>query len=483
MSEPSGLDALRGELDRYKSAVEALESLEKGSPDAKPRIMEVLVSRDRLGSELDAQKEIERERIPELFEIDSQVEGLDDRLKKQGRMIAGAVNLEKWRDYFKPAETAWWWNFEPPPDPWDRFDWAWSAVTAVVLALAASFMLDIYRAVSMESASVASTFSMIAQIAGLAAIGSGALSQRGKQVVRKILSSLNISPRYFAEATFLAALILLGIVYLVDISLDDYFFEKGQAAYAQGALSDAEKAFLQGLKASPDNAQYFFHLGQVYESLGNLDKAIDNYRQAAENGIWQALGGMGRAFINRVNPVTEKADPALGEAYLLLCLERAQTQNADEPILYSLNRDIAWALLKQNKLDRAEAYLEDALILDAHLEGDIAGRGMGYCFMAEVQKQKNNLNQANAMWRKCLKNARPEFIHEYKWLMDVKQDKIAYCVDTRHVISGYKEKRTPDADHWCEKVYNELGEALETAPSGQTPPIQEPAPDSAGQGQ
>lgn len=482
MSEPSGLDALRRELDQYKTAVEELENLQKGSPDAKARILEALVSRDRLESEMDAQKGVDQAWIQDLFAIDSQVEELDKRLEKNGPMIASVVNLEKWRGYFKPSDNAWWWNFEPPPESWDRFDWVWSAVTLVVLALAASFMLDIYRAVSMESASVASTFSMIAQLAGLAAIGSGAISQRGHKVVRKILFSLNISPRYFAEATFLAALVLLGIVYLFDISLDDYFFEKGQAAYAQGALSDAEKAFLQGLKASPDNAQYFFHLGQVYESLGNLDKAIDNYRQAAENGIWHALGGMGRAFINRVNPVTEKADPALGEAYLLLCLERAQTQNADEPILYSLNRDIAWALLKQNKLDRAEAYLEDALMLDAHLEGDIPGRGMGYCFMGEVQRQKGNVKRANAMWRKCLKNARPEFIHEYKWLMDVKQDKIAYCVDTRHVISGYKEKRTPDADNWCEKVYNELGENIST---GQTLPSQEPgaAPDSAGQGQ
>lgn len=461
MSGSSRFDELDKKLDRYENALKEVEKLDNKAPGARAATLDMLVARDDLYEFMHKQDEADKALVDKLCELDDRLETLDERLKARGPIIAVTISLDKWRERFNPPEDAWWWFFTPPVPPWDRYDWIWNALTAGVLALTASFMYNIYSAISVGNASIATTFSTIAQAAGLAIIGGGALSDKGQKKVQKILESLKIPPRFFAEATLILSCILLASVYTANNELDDLYFDSGVESYKEGMLGAAALAYEQGSKINPDSPEFNIRLGEVFESLGFLDKAVSYYQLSVQEGNYESLNDLGRAMINKLNPITQKSDPALAEGILLLGLQRAQTRSASDKLLYGLNRNVGWALLNQEKFESAEEYLMDAIALDEKIKETHPGRalpgsGMAYCFMAQVNESRGEKEKAGPMWLKCIDNARPEFIHEFRWFMQVRRDRIAYCVDTKNVVAGYEGKRSPDAVRWCDILRSEL---------------------------
>ncbi len=458
MSKPTISDDLDKRLVRYENALDALEKISDKSSSAKPIILELLVARDEVHEFFRQTDDVDKPSIKRLSEADKTLEVLDGRLRDKGAFIAASVSLKKWRRRFDPPEEAWWWFFSVSASPRDRFDWVLKALTVGVLGLSASYMHNIYKAISIGDASITTTFSTIAQAGGLALIGGGALSETGQKWIQKILVSLRIPPIFFAEVTFGLSLILLLSVFSANYLLDDLYFDSGVKSYKAGMLANAATAYKQGKKINPDYLEFNKRLGQVYESLGSLDKAASFYQLSVQEGHYDALNDLGRTSINLLNPITERPDPAMAEGILLLGLQRAQTRKADAKLRYELNRNIGWALLNQKKYDRAERYLVHAVELDKQIEINQPGGGMAYCFLARVHEARGDDEAAGPLWQKCIDHARPEFIHEYRWFMEVKQDRIAYCVDTRFVVSGYAGKRSEKALELCTTIREEVGQ-------------------------
>ncbi|MCP4694565.1 MAG: hypothetical protein GY859_41430 [Desulfobacterales bacterium] len=456
MAESFRFDELNQKIDRYEESLTEVEKFKAKSPNTRPLILELLIARDDIEQILREMNDVDKTTFEKLCKSDDKLIALDERLKKKGVMIADTVSLEKWRGRFSPPEYAWWWFFSPSLPPWDRFDWVWNALTAGVLALTASYMYNIYSAIHVGNASITTTFSTIAQAAGLALIGGGALSDRGRKKVQNILESLKIPSRFFAEVTLGASLVILYSVYTANSKLDDHFLNKGLDHYNAGLLAEAALDYQQGSVINPGSSAYNQRLGEVYESLGSLDKAIRHYHLSVQEGHFKCLNDLGRAMINRLNPITGQPDPAMAEGILLLGLQRAQTRDVSGQLLYEINRNIGWALLNQEKYDRAEGYFIDAIALDKEIKENWPGGGMAYCFMAQVHEARGDAEKAKPMWQLCIDHARPEFIHEYKWFMQVKQDRIAYCIDTNSVVSGFAGKRSADAEKWCEIIRGEL---------------------------
>ncbi len=155
---------------------------------------------------------------------------LDQRLQQQAEAIAKAAPLDAWRKSRQPSEDAWWWYFQPGAEKevWNRFDWLWNALTAVTLALTASLMVGIYQALSVGGLSWLETLSTIAQGAGLALVGKGALTMAGQRQVRQILMYLKIPSRLYSATMCVFALLFLVIVFGLHTYLPNYFYEKGQ---------------------------------------------------------------------------------------------------------------------------------------------------------------------------------------------------------------------------------------------------------------
>jgi hypothetical protein len=179
-------------LEHYASNLSILE-VAAPHPNA-AQVLETLLARDDLRIALRDTHSENAGHMARLIE-------LDRRLQQQAVAIANAVPLGEWRSSRQPPEDAWWWFFQPHPEPdiWNHFDWVWNGLTAGALALAASFMMGIYQALSVGGLSWRETFSTIAQGAGLALVGQGALTTTGQQKVKTAFMFLKIPPRFYID--------------------------------------------------------------------------------------------------------------------------------------------------------------------------------------------------------------------------------------------------------------------------------------------
>lgn len=428
-------------LEHYQQMLERVENsrtkIEKGE------VLKLLLARDAVETVFNLQPNEKSDDFLSLFEMDERLSLLDFRLKKIGELLANTISLDKWSMRLHRAEGGWWWQFKPTRkvDAWDRVDWLWDALTLGTLALGASFMVSIISALSVGSLTVAATLSTIAQIGGLAIVSQGALTKRGQEKVRDFMTRFNIAARFQSEVMLIMATLLLLTVYVTHNSLTTVYLDNGRAAYSQGALNDAEVTFLRGLEIQPGNSTFNAELGRIYESLGVLNKAIEQYYLNVQAGGVKGINDLGRTYINWVNPVTKKSDPSLAEAYLHMGLQRADAQPLpDQNLRYQLNRNLGWALLKQEKFSAAEQYLKTAISIDEGIIENQIGGGMAYCFLAHVYEKEGKAAAAKEQWGNCVVKARPETIHEYRWFSEVNKGTVASCINTGKIVSGLDNK-------------------------------------------
>jgi tetratricopeptide (TPR) repeat protein len=416
-------------LERYDAALSAVEA---AAPLTAAQALDALLARDELRTALADTQSEPTHHMAKLIE-------LDHRLQQQAEAIAKAAPLEAWRHSRQPAEDAWWWFFQPPvaTERWNRFDWLWNGLTAGALALAASFMVGIYQALSVGGLSWRETFSTIAQGAGLALVGQGALTSTGQQKVKTVLAYLHIPSRFYSEVTCVFALCFLLMVFELHQYLPDYYYAKGQALYQQGHLMDAEECFIQGQHIEPSDPRFNIALGVVYESLGSLDQALAQYQQALQQGVTRAFNDIGRIYVQRFDPVKKRTEPMVAETYLRMGLQRAESNpKTDIDTRFQLHRNLGWALIAQKRYAEAKVELEKAWVRDGEITGTHMGGGMDACFLAQVYAEQDDSQNALVQWQRCRAHAQPETINEYKWFMSIKQPRLANCIDTSSVVAG-----------------------------------------------
>lgn len=328
----------------------------------------------------------------------------------------------------------------------DRSDWLWNTLTALALALTASFLVNIYRAVSIGEITVAEIFVTLVQGVGVALLSSGVVSPPGKGTIAGIFNSLRIHPRLHGKAFFGFSILLLLTVVGVTFALEDRYFREGEMQYRLGDLDGATVSYLQGLQLNPRADGRRNELGEVYESLGDLPEAMKNYHGGAEEGDPMSLNNLGRASLHDT--------PVVAEAYLLLGLQRLETQKEpDRNLLYQLHRNLGWALMQQEKFAQAEVYLLEAITLDEEIGTRREGGGMASCFLAQTRVLEDRAMEAEPLWRSCLEQALPEFLHEYRWFLEVGQHDLAYCLDSSQVVGGFEGTRTLGAEERCGKLF------------------------------
>ncbi len=451
-------------IAKYREFFEEID-FSKNSKTDEGTILKLLMYRDSLESFWNKEcEDTSFEKNRDIFiKLSKEIEELDDILLKHSVFITNRINLEKWRVKLKPSSDAWWWFLEEEAKKfslWYKFDSIWNTFTAVSLAIAASFMISIYAAVSMGDANFATALSTIGQIMGLAVIGGGALSNKGQLIVKNMLSKLHIPAKFFAEATFIIAFLFMYATSYINSNLDDYYMERGLEAYTKGDLSDSIAYMLQAKEMNPNGTKYDGLIGKAYESLGNLSQASRYYLQSIENGNFKDLNSLGRVFINKQNPITGDKNRLMAESYLLLALQRLQTHENSESLMYKVRTNMGWALLEQQKYERAKAYLNVALERQSKIKDSkneiYPHSNMASCFMAQINEETNNTKEASKMWLQCIDEAKPEFVHQYNWFMKVKQEKIAYCIDTSNIVSGYNQDRNKFSTDFCNEVKEEL---------------------------
>jgi tetratricopeptide (TPR) repeat protein len=241
-------------------------------------------------------------------------------------------------------------------------------------------------------------------------------------------------------------------LYYSHQKLDKYYISEGDIQYKKGLLSDAELTYLRGLEIDPDNDDLHTSLGTIYESLGDLKQAIKHYKISSNSGEVRGINNLGRALVSQ----SSSGSAIQAEAFLLMAFQYAELKaKTDESeslhiLRYQLNRNLGWATLKQKKYSVAEYFLKKAIYLDESLQEVQEGGGMAYCFLANLHEQQGHYEAANKNWMQCLRKAHPETLGEYQWLLEVKKDMYASCIDTSFVITI--EARTKLKDHALDKL-------------------------------
>ena len=416
---------LETKITAYANSVIALESATPNFSQA--QALKVLVTRDAVEDLLADKSKVSEQNIITLLE-------LDERLKKQGKAIASCVKLAEVRKALKPDRSAWWWFFESPKqvDSWDRFDWVWNILTAAALGLGGSYMFITLQAFAVGGLGVAEAFGTIAQATGIALLGKGALTSGGNKQVQQFLEKVGIPSKFYSEVTCLGSIALMLGIYSIHTNLPNILYKQGAKEYEAGRLAQAEKKFLQAIQLNPENSAFYIPLGAIYETTGEFNKALQQYKNAVADGDPQGFNTVGRIYISRPNPLKKRPDPDLAETYLRAGLQRVENDPGTE---YQLRRNLGWALLAQKKYAQADTELEAAIAIDTGIANDQIGGGMAFCFLAQSLTEQGNMPEAETNWLNCLEKARPETVSEYRWFIQIGQRDLAACLNTSGITA------------------------------------------------
>ena len=406
-------------IESYQAALNELESAAPNLSEIEA--VKVLLARDAVQQLLPDKTKLSAIAFISLMQ-------LDRRLKQLGEAIARAVNLEQFREPLNPDPSAWWWFFELPPeiDSWDRFDWVWNVITTGALGLAGSYLFITLQAFAIGGLGVTEAFGTIAQGTGIALIGKGALTADGHQQVAKLLHKMGVPSKWHSEVSCGFAMLLLLSVYGIHRSLPNYLYKKAVAEYDAGNLAHTEEKLLQAIQLNSEDSKFYVPLGKVYESKGELDKALVQYKNAVVNGNPEGFNSIGRVYIQQ-----SKFD--LAETLLRAGLQRVKN---DPQIEYQLHRNLGWALLAQKNYPAAERELRQAIAIDDQITEEQIGGGMAYCFLGEALTEQKKMSEAEKYWLECLDYARPETVNEYRWFVQNSQRELASCVDTSGITGG-----------------------------------------------
>ena len=385
---------LKHVLERYEAK---LTIIEQTTPEpSEDQVVEVLVARDVVHTELD------NELITNTEEIVA-VKHLDDRLKKQADRIVRNVNLADWRTSLHPSEEAWWWSLERfvVPHKADRFDWLWSAITILCFTIAISLITDISARFLSGGPDTLGTFAVFSQgVLTLLAAG-GALTKAGQTAFERILTSLTI-PRHFRQEMKLGLSIVLLLVSVgIRLSLPNIavaYNNTGLKHQLVGELTSAQFNYERALRLNPDYVVAHYNLGLLYEDLGDLDRARTEYLVAVSGGLDAAYNNLARLYI--LDKDYTRAVPLL-----LSGLELAE----DKTVRYDMLKNLGWARLGQKRFAEAEARLRTAIALADK-------KAPAHCLLAQALEGQGNLDDALSEWDSCLKYADGRNPDEDTWI-------------------------------------------------------------------
>lgn len=171
------------------------------------------------------------------------------------------------------------------------------------------------------------------------------------------------------------------------------YYQKGVALKKAGKLNEAEIAFEECLKLSPNNEAALNALGGTYFSMGDYEKAIEAFEKVLSN--------------SKNNSVKDKVKKNMSLAYTKLGNQAMSSGNANKAIEYltkavELNKyDSAFLLLAQlyqeiGQYDNSIKAAEDALKYRSKINkgGPYYYMGLSYKGKGDTTKAKEMFNQA-----------------------------------------------------------------------------------------
>jgi hypothetical protein len=214
------------------------------------------------------------------------------------------ANLAQWRATFHPWAEAWWWflgstsdkevSHSHPLDP------LFNGLTIAGLTAVGAYMTTFVQLFATGGFGFFETLGLVGQ-GGLILTVIRTLQNTGQEKIKNLLKKLNISPLFHSQATLgITAMLLLASVG-VNNSLPEigkWNYREGEKLYKDGLLVKAKAKYEQAAKIAPEDSDILIALGEIYESLGELEQAKKQYQRVVERGDASAFNNLGRVYIS-----------------------------------------------------------------------------------------------------------------------------------------------------------------------------------------
>jgi tetratricopeptide (TPR) repeat protein len=420
------LPTLDSTIQQYAEALKRLEQSTKTVQDSPiapeqpspsstiaPIILEVLTQRDRVQKTLEVN--LSNDSTPDgttLYTLSQ----LDKRLRAQAKTIAPYTQSADWRASFNPDPKAWWWFLEVPQQDWsDRFDWLWSAVAVTGLTVSVGLLGDIAPRFLTGSPDSFGAFAVSIQSMLTLLAAGGALTKAGQEGLRHILESLKIRPKYWHELGAISAIILAVSFYSFRQSLPwiatQFYTNSAKEIRKKGDWGTAEAQLQRAIKLNADDTEAHFQLGNLYEDLQQIDKALPHYQQATSDNHPGAINNLARLYIL-------KKSYSASVSLLLKALDNDKHQPLELHTKHTILKNLGWARLKQKNYPDALVKLEDAIDLEAKAKFQPYEIADSHCLLAQVKEAEAKGNQKVALneWNICNQNANITIPEQDEWI-------------------------------------------------------------------
>lgn len=413
-------------IQRYALALSALE-------DAAPnpsleQVLEVLKARDAVKTARGDDTHASGESLAKLIE-------LDNRLKKQGKTIAAQNRLANCRQSLEAPKAAWWWFLDAPPSShqsqpkWARFNWFWNTLTVACLVGATAFTVETGKIFSRNGFDLWQTLTTLSQGTALALVAGGTLTQKGQNAVKNTLASVKISPHLHAETTFVASAALLGISYGIYMYLPEageWYYQQATLDYNRGELLKAKEKYEEAMHLAPEQPKTHVALGQIYETLGQLDAAESQYEIGLLKNDPFSYYGLGRVTLERAE---NRESPKKAAGYFRRALQK---ENLPESLQAQLYTNLGIAQLRQvdnatskeqiqNLLGNARDNFLSAIALEKNIPDTTPGWGIAHCYLASLPASENPTEPTINHERWC-QSAQPQTLGDFAALAAIGKD-------------------------------------------------------------
>jgi tetratricopeptide (TPR) repeat protein len=418
---------LEAAIQQYAVALAGLTPPTPPQPDAKPdpapplepapvteaQVLAVLMARDRVQAALESQMTA----TPAPTDLDkslSQLNPLDQSLKKQAALIATYTQSADWRTSFNPDPKAWWWFLAMPKGEWsDRLDWLWSAASITCLTVSLGLIGDIAPRFLTGTPDTLGAFTVSAQsILTLLAAG-GALTQTGQEALKRGLKQSHCPEKYWTALGFTGSAVLVLGLFSFRQALPQiatiFYTQPGIKSHRDGNWSTAEEQFTRAIKLNAEDTQAHFQLGNLYEDLQLPDQARPHYQLAIQGGEPAAINNLARLNIL-------KKDYSAAVSLLLKALETDQKHPFERKTKHAVLKNLGWARLKQGNYPDAEARLGEAIDLEGQGQFNRDEIADTHCLLAQVLDAQKDTKAALANWQICNQNANITIPEQDEWV-------------------------------------------------------------------
>jgi tetratricopeptide (TPR) repeat protein len=394
--------SLNSVLEQYE------ETLGMSSDDT--HMLQSLLARDAVAATLQQIKEPSPAQIQQLAELDICL-----RLKVAGFR---ADSVDNWRQTLGRPDTAWWWFPSKLAEEREKHhDLPWMLLAGSFMTLTAALTLDIIKRLWDGAPDTISTIGTLLTLL----LTASPLTKQGQDLGKVILQRISwLKPHWHSRAMLGASVIAFVMVLIARLLLPQLarmYNNWGLEELQVGNLTAAQQDFQRAVALTPDLVVPYQNVANNYQQIGLYDEALSWYQKAIEHdrNFSPAYRGLGHVY-NRQGEFT-KAEPVLLAGLALKSdAQNPELKKLETVTRYALLADLGWTYFEQERFERAQEVLEEAMKLESEVKAVGEQEGAEYrialphYYLAQIYEQLGRPTDAIQQWKDTLR-----FIGSNNW--------------------------------------------------------------------